>query len=343
MSSNIDYLNSKAESRLIPQKSQDAYKKEYDKFITWMEEQKVTDIIERIVLAYLQKMSEQYKPSSMWAIHSKLQTMLRINKGVDLKSFVKVHAFMKAISKNDVAKKAYVFKEDDLRKFFTEAPDITYLFLKVVAICGIFGSCRRCELCDLRLYDIKTEGSVLLVTIRPSKTVKARRFTIADSEAISYAHLVKQYLLLRPKNVSTDRVFLRYDKGKCTNQVVGINTFGSCPLQIARYLKLDDPEKYTGHAFRRTSATIMANSGMTIDQIQRQVGWKSVSVATGYIEESINNKKNVSNIIGSAINRSATSLPSEQISNIELNSIATDVKKPVINISNNTNCTFYIH
>jgi integrase len=69
--------------------------------------------------------------------------------------------------------------------------------------------------------------------------------------------------------------------------VVGINTFGSCPLQIARYLELDDPEKYTGHAFRRTSATIMANSGMTIDQIQRQVGWKSAAVATGYVEESI--------------------------------------------------------
>lgn len=343
MSSNIDYLNSKAESRLIPQKSEDAYKKEYDKFIKWMEEQKVTDTDERVVLAYLQKMSEQYKASTMWAIHSKLQSMLRINKGVDMKSFVKVHAFMKAISKNDVVKKAYVFKEDDLRKFFIDAPDITYLFLKVVAICGIFGSCRRCELCDLRLHDIKEEGSVLLITIRPSKTVKARRFTVADSDGISYVRLVKQYLSLRPQNVSTDRVFLRYDKGKCTNQVVGINTFGSCPLQIARYLKLDDPEKYTGHAFRRTSATIMANSGMTIDQIQRQVGWKSAAVATGYVEESISSKKNVSNIIGSAISGSETSLTSENVSSINLNSISSDLKNRSINISNNTNCTFHIH
>ena len=78
----IDYLNSKAESRLIPQKSEAAYKKEYDKFIKWMEEQNVTDTDERVVLAYLQKMSEQYKASTMWAIHSKLQSMLRINKGV---------------------------------------------------------------------------------------------------------------------------------------------------------------------------------------------------------------------------------------------------------------------
>lgn len=81
MSSNIDNLNTKAESRLIPEKSKDVYKKEYERFITWMEEQNVVDVDERVVLAYLQKMSEQYKASTMWAIHSKLQCLLRINKG----------------------------------------------------------------------------------------------------------------------------------------------------------------------------------------------------------------------------------------------------------------------
>jgi hypothetical protein len=47
---NIDYLHSKPESRLIPQKSEYAYKKEYHKFIKWMEEQKITDTHERVVL-----------------------------------------------------------------------------------------------------------------------------------------------------------------------------------------------------------------------------------------------------------------------------------------------------
>jgi hypothetical protein len=109
--------------------------------------------------------------------------------------------------------------------------------------------------------------------------------------------------------------------------VVGINTFGSCPLQIAHDLELDDPEKYTRHAFRGTSATIMANSGMTIDQIQRQVGWKPAAVATGYVEECISNKKNVSNIIVSPIGGSATSLTSGNVSSINLNSISSDLNK----------------
>ncbi|KAJ8915592.1 hypothetical protein NQ315_012477 [Exocentrus adspersus] len=322
--SNIDFLNRKAESRLIPQKSNDAYKKEYDKFMKWVEEQKVTDISERVMLAYLQKMSEQYKASTMWAIHSKLQCLLRqsqlvqlsrlwlrINKGVDIKLFAKVHAFMKAISKNDVAKKAYVFNEEDLRKFFIDAPDITYLFLKVVAICGIFGSCRRCELCDLRLHDIKEEGSVLIITIRPSKTVKARRFTVADSEAISYVRLTEfSYDMIRGNVPIKWLVLIHLDHVPRKLHVI----LNWMILQNTRDMLFDLAEMKGGIIHQETpctSATIMANSGMTTDQIQRQVGWKSSAVATGYVEESISNKKNVSNIIGSAINGSSTSLSSE--------------------------------
>jgi hypothetical protein len=66
---------------------------------------------------------------------------------------------------------------------------------------------------------------------------------------------------------------------------------------------------------------------VTIDQIQRQVGWKSPAVATGYVEEDISNKKNVSNIIVSAIGGSATSLTSGNVSSINLNSISSDLNK----------------
>ncbi|KAG5874160.1 hypothetical protein JTB14_032158 [Gonioctena quinquepunctata] len=174
-------LPMKLEDYVLSNDSEDYGLLSYQQAISGEEESKWEGAIE----GEKEKMSEQYKASTMWAIYSKL-CLLRINKGVDIKSFAKVHAFMKAISKNDVAKKAYVFNEDALRKFFIDAPDITYLFLMVVAICGIFGSCRRCELCDLRLHDIKEEGSVLVITMRPSKTMKARRFAVADSGAIGY-------------------------------------------------------------------------------------------------------------------------------------------------------------
>lgn len=63
----------------------------------------------------------------------------------------------------------------------------------------------------------------------------------------------KKYLSLRLDGVSIDRVFLKYKNGRC------INTIGRCHALIAGYLKLPHADKYTGHAFRRTCATIMAN------------------------------------------------------------------------------------
>lgn len=117
-----------------------------------------------------------------------------------MKKFVKVHAFIKSISKHDVTKKAYVLKEEDLRICFTHAPDLKYLILEVVDNCGISGSCRRRELCDLRLNVIKGDGSILLISTRLFK--EARRIIVADSNRISYVCLLKDSLSWCSQNVN---------------------------------------------------------------------------------------------------------------------------------------------
>ena len=66
-------------------------------------------------------------------------------------------------------------------------------------------------------------------------------------------------------------------------------------------------QEYTGHSFRRTSATILAGSGANITEIKRLGGWKSTKVAEGYIEESTNYKRKLSNKIQTAITSTVTS------------------------------------
>ena len=53
--------------------------------------------------------------------------MLRIKKGINLADFHKLHTFTKGINKGY----ELVFPAKKLRTFFTEAPDDTFLFLKV--------------------------------------------------------------------------------------------------------------------------------------------------------------------------------------------------------------------
>lgn len=91
--------------------------------------------------------------------------------------------------------------------------------------------------------------------------------------------------------------FLNYQKGKCTQQSIGVNKFGGMPQKIAKFLKLPSPERFTGHAFRRMSATLLSDAGADLTIIKCHGGWKSDQVVEGYIEDSIQNKKRICNNI----------------------------------------------
>ena len=65
---------------------------------------------------------------------------------------------------------------------------------------------------------------------------------------------------------------------------VGKNTISKFGIQIATLLELPDPELYTGHFLRRTSATRCADAGMTLAQIKVVTGHKSDTVVQGVSE-----------------------------------------------------------
>ncbi|KAJ8982133.1 hypothetical protein NQ317_002860, partial [Molorchus minor] len=92
-----------------------------------------------------------------------------------------------------------------------------------------------------------------------------------------------------------DRLFLYYKAGKCSSQPVGKNTMGKIPSVVASYLKLPDVACYIGHCLRRSSATLLADAGVDITTIKRHAGWKSTTVAEGYVENSIENKTKIAN------------------------------------------------
>lgn len=109
-------------------------------------------------------------------------------------------------------------------------------------------------------------------------------------------------MTLRPHNIQEKRFFLNYKQGKCTKQVVGINKIGGMAKDIAAFLKLPNPEQFTGHCFRRSSATMLVNAGGDLLTLKRHGGWRSSAVAEGYIDDSIENKIQISNKIVKSVN-----------------------------------------
>lgn len=101
----------------------------------------------------------------------------------------------------------------------------------------------------------------------------------------SIAGLMRKYLVSRVKIVGCSPLLLQLRNGKCVKQRVGQNTISSAPSNIADFLGLPEPNLYTGHALRRSAATILANTGANLTRIRRLGGWTS-NVAEKYIVES---------------------------------------------------------
>lgn len=159
---------------------------------------------------------------------------------------------------------------------------------------GFNGACRRDELTNMIIDDIQFKNDVIMVDVQKTKTYVPRQFIITQRLWID---LVKKYYHLRPSCVTHRRFFLQYRNGLCLNIPIGINTIGKVPKSIATYLKLPEPELFTGHCFRRSSVTHLANSGGDLITIKRHGGWKSSAVAEGYIDNSIKKKLDVAEIL----------------------------------------------
>lgn len=178
---------------------------------------------------------------------------------------------------------------------------------------GVAGACRCDEMVNMKIDDINDVTSALLVKIPNTKTNKARLFAIMGE---IYLNICRQYIALRPESIDSRRFFVKYQNGICHRVVVGIHKISGVAQEIAKYLNLQHASEYTGHCLRRTSATLLVDAGGDLTCLKRHGGWKSSSVAEGYIEDSVQNKKNIATKI---LQTSETSTSNSLINSIDTN------------------------
>lgn len=273
-----------------------------------MAENCVEHINETVLLAYFGDLAETFSSASLWSKYSMVKKTLMVSKNINIANYHKLSEYLKQQSKGYQPKKSKVLSREDVLKFIHEASNETFLMNKVALIFGVFGGCRRQELVNMLVTHVEDRKSVFVVNVPETKTDKKRVFTIVDEDEMNSLKLIRDYMSLRPRGCSEKRLFLTYRQGRCTVQPVGKNTFGKIPFIIAKYLGLSDPDKYTGHCLRRTSATLLAEAGASMTTLKRHGGWKSTSVAEGYLEDSISSKNEVSRMLAGIPSGSGFSL-----------------------------------
>ena len=112
-----------------------------------------------------------------------------------------------------------------------------------------------------------------------------------DHPEICFAKQVIQYLKLVHKSQpelgsnSESPMFLRARKEGFGCQPMGKDMLASIGKEVAKELGLENPNTYTGHCFRRSSATEAANKGATSVDLKRHFGWLGEQTALKYLDE----------------------------------------------------------
>lgn len=146
---------------------------------------------------------------------------------------------------------------------------------------------------SLKYSAVEDHETMLLIKIPEIKTPIERSFIVHGK----MYEICKKYMDLRPTNADHYRFFLNFQMGKCTRQPIGKHKISKMLRLNADFLDLPDAELFSGHAFRRTSATFLVDGGGDLFDLKRHGGWKSDKVAEGYVAESKRNKKRIATAI----------------------------------------------
>lgn len=288
-------------NNLLPDKSADRYLKDYDKFNSWRVENQANSSSETVILAYLTYLhkTKTYAPTTMWSIFSKLTKIIQIKENTDISQCKQALAFLKKVNIGHTPKQSSMLAPEHVQKFFDEAPDKDYLLEKVILALGISGGLRREEIHNITVNDIqKFEENMVQITISNNKSNQPKSFAMTEDMYNVY----KKYAKLRPLKISSKSFLIKYEKGKCGRQNIGINRIGNTPAIIAEFLKLDNPKSYTGHCLRRTGTTLLVTSGADMGTVKRYGAWKSESCVDRYVAENFNNKRKVNERIIDTLN-----------------------------------------
>ncbi|XP_037024962.1 uncharacterized protein LOC119066538 [Bradysia coprophila] len=281
---NPDTPEESTKTSIVPALSKNKYQKAYDDFQKWNKLKGGTPVTQKILLKYFTDLAEKHKPTTLWAYYSMLKATLRTNDNLDITSWSQLLDFLKRKNAGYKPVKATCFTETQLETFMNEAPDTEWLDVKVATIFGLNGVYSGHKLVNIQIEHVKEYENYYWV-LMPNAEIN-QSFTITGS----YFAIVKRYAALRPKKTLTNRFFVHYAEGKCTEFPTGQNQFYKMPRRIANYLKLPKPESFSGSSFRLASATeFLARQSARIRpfDVPNTDASNSCSMAETYSEENI--------------------------------------------------------
>ena len=240
--------------------------------------------------------------TTIWTNFSMVNSVCKNKYSFDIKSLPRIVTLLKSFE-GAPKKKAAIFTAEELRAF-CEAPELEggyWLVRKAVVILAYFGGLRLVEALNLVLekIDNKKDGSIRVRHSRSKQRTdqqgtkydvpKMKDAASKGEDGFDWASVLREYLTMVKEELGifSGRVFYTGKKdGHLTRQVMGRNMLSEVPHMVAEFLGKENPQDYTFHSFRRSSATAAADQGATAQQMVDFFGWKSHGMTNEYISTS---------------------------------------------------------
>lgn len=187
------------------------------------------------------------------------------------------------------SKQAKTFTCEELLAYYNLPNTPENLVDKVYAVIAISFAARGIEVTSVdfenvtKSIQISTGETQIKVTYLRTKTkgIPVTEYTLITGA--TEVKIIEEYENCFQKVDKKGRYFRMLKYGIDGNKIMGTaknighNTTAKTGIRIANRLGLNNPELYTGHTFRRTAATICAESGMTLPEIKLVTGKLTIS------------------------------------------------------------------
>ena len=276
--------------KLNPIKSSKRYEESWDKFLQFNGNVPPEMIIEENLIEYFDYLRNEkhFASSTLWSQYSMLNHKVQILYGKKLQTMPRLTIQLKSYEAGYNRKSSSVFSFEDINKFLETAPnEDSFLHKKAIAVIAFCEGLRCADLISIICNDLEfdqTTGYWIKYNVSKQATVVINKFNVP----MKYANYVTNYCnRLRDLKIFESRLWKTYrtkrDGSYYTSQPMGIHILSKIPMDIAKYLGLLHTESYTGYAFRRSAATVMAESGASSTLMRTHFNWKSETTATKYI------------------------------------------------------------
>ena len=266
-------------------------------FFRFVKKYKVEDVQdEKMLIEFFEVMGDKYSPSTLWVIYSCVNSWMIENGHPDLKYKPLLRKVLKFKTDRWVAKKANVFSPEDVHNCVMHFSKDTNPktgpknFQRAITILLLYyGLLRVDDVLKIQVKDVKLnkEGKFEI-----SFFYQRKRFNNGFTYTIPaiYTHLITRYIKELKPQVPNQKKNLRFLKnwnvrGKTRIQNAGRNFVDRVAKDAAEYLGYD-PSTYSGHSWRRSAATNLADAGVTLTNLKRHGQWKSDTVCEGYMANS---------------------------------------------------------